>query len=78
MKSKIKIKQLLNNMIKSLPKEVDINDFVFCCSNEFDYGETEYKGINLYYFNIIEEDTIYLMYKKNYEELHFEESYYEE
>jgi len=43
-------KSIMTKMIKSLPKEANINNFVFCSSHEYDYGRKQYKGVNLYYY----------------------------
>lgn len=68
--NKRKTKKIMRDMIRKVPKEMPLKDYVFCSSREFDYGGKVYKGIDLHYFNIIKKGVIYLISKKNYEDLY--------
>ena len=67
--NKREAKKQLNQVLLHAPKGMDLNDYVFCCARHFDYGGKRYKGIPLYYFNVIKDNYIYLVPKQNYESL---------
>ncbi len=57
-------------MLKQFPKHLDLNEYCFCLPREYDYGAKTYKGVELYYFNVIKKDMAYLIPKKNLDNLY--------
>ena len=52
---------MLDDILKSVPKEMNTDNYVFVCSKDFESKITEYKNIKVYYHNWVKEDTIYYM-----------------
>jgi hypothetical protein len=52
---------MLDDILKSVPKEMNTDNYVFVCSKDFESEITEYKNIKVYYHNWVKEDTIYYM-----------------
>lgn len=48
-------------MLSELPKNINTNDFVFVCSNDFKSKKIKHKGFKIYYEKRLKEDTIYFM-----------------
>jgi len=69
--NKRETKKQLNNVLLSVPKGMDLKNYVFCSARHFDYGGKKYKNIDLYYFNVIKRNYIYLMPRQNYESLYY-------
>jgi hypothetical protein len=53
--------KILDDILKSVPKEWNIDDYVFVCSKDFECEINEYKNIKVYYHNWLEENTIHYM-----------------
>jgi hypothetical protein len=52
---------ILDNILKSVPKEMNTDDYVFVCSKDFECEINEYKNIKVYYHNWLQENTIHYM-----------------
>ena len=53
--------KILDDMLKSVPKKINTDDYVFVCSKDFECEITEHKNIKVYYHEWIKEKTIYYM-----------------
>jgi hypothetical protein len=57
----LKLTKILDDILKSLPKEMNTNDYIFVCSKDFKCEITEYKDVKVYYYNFLKKDTVYYM-----------------
>ena len=55
------INKILDDILKSVPKEMNTDNYVFVCSKDFQSEITEYKNIKVYYHNWVKENSIYYM-----------------
>lgn len=53
--------KILDDILKTVPKEITVNDYVFVCSKDFECGIKEYKNIKVYYHSHLKENTIHYM-----------------
>ena len=52
---------MFDDILKSVPKEMNTDNYVFVCSKDFECEITEYKNIKVYYHNWLKENHIYYM-----------------
>ena len=61
------MKAIMNKMLKQIPKKLDINNFVFLCSNNFKDKIKSHKGIEIFYSEFLPKNYVSLLNKKDYE-----------
>lgn len=65
-----KILKLISELDKTLdfvPKDLNVDDYVFICSKSFDCEILEHKGIKIYFQNWVKEGIIYYMHNPFYD-----------
>ncbi len=53
--------KILDDILNSVPKEMNTDDYVFVCSKDFESEITEYKNIKVYYHDWLTNKTIHYM-----------------
>jgi hypothetical protein len=64
--------KILDEILASVPKGINLIDYVFVCSKDFECEITEYKDIKIFYHNWVKEDTIYYMQNPYFDKLKHE------
>jgi len=50
---------IFDNILKTVPSEIDTTNYVFFCSKDIKYNSDSYKGFRVFKINVMKEDTIY-------------------